>query len=68
MVLAIPKAMLHSRAFNAFTDGLREGHEEELMRWEAEVRAWEQDHDQPCLYDYPEDNRMCALDPRGHGY
>ncbi|KAJ7719870.1 hypothetical protein B0H14DRAFT_2642870, partial [Mycena olivaceomarginata] len=56
MALAIPKAMLHDRAFHAFTDGLREGHEDELMRWEAEVRAWEQDHDQPCPYDYPEDN------------
>ncbi|KAF7362033.1 CxC2 domain-containing protein [Mycena venus] len=48
MVLAIPNALLHNWAFNAFTDGLREGHEEELMLWEVEVRAWEQDHDQQC--------------------
>ncbi|KAJ7833212.1 hypothetical protein B0H14DRAFT_3087705 [Mycena olivaceomarginata] len=47
MALAIPKAMLHNRAFHAFTDALREGHEEELMKWEADVQAWEQDHDQP---------------------
>ncbi|KAJ7812574.1 hypothetical protein B0H14DRAFT_2377530 [Mycena olivaceomarginata] len=48
MALAIPKAMLHNRAFHAFTDALREGHEEELMKWEADVQAWEQDHDQLC--------------------
>ncbi|KAF8137969.1 hypothetical protein K438DRAFT_1638774, partial [Mycena galopus ATCC 62051] len=56
MVLAIPRATVHSRAFQAFTDGLREGHEEELIQWEATVRAWEQDHDKPCPYDYPEDD------------
>jgi hypothetical protein len=55
MALAIPKAMLHNRAFHAFTDALREGHEEELMKWEADVQAWEQDHDQLCPYNYPED-------------
>ncbi|KAJ7872115.1 hypothetical protein B0H13DRAFT_2349622 [Mycena leptocephala] len=36
MVLAIPQAMLHSRAFHAFTEGLREGHEEDLLKW----RRW----------------------------
>jgi hypothetical protein len=64
MVLAIPKAMLHNRVFHVLTDGLRDGHEAELMRWEAEVRAWEQDHDQPCPYNYPEDNGMLCC----HGY
>ncbi|KAF8149011.1 hypothetical protein K438DRAFT_1989084 [Mycena galopus ATCC 62051] len=55
IVLAIPKAMLYSCAFSAFTDVLREGHKEELKRWDAEVQAWEQDHEQPCPYDYSED-------------
>ncbi|KAJ7241189.1 hypothetical protein B0H12DRAFT_963226, partial [Mycena haematopus] len=64
MVLAIPKAMVHSRAFQAFTEGLREGHEEELVKWEADVRAWEQDHDEPCRYDYPEDDEPTMEDVR----
>ncbi|KAJ7181651.1 hypothetical protein C8R43DRAFT_869903 [Mycena crocata] len=56
MVLAIPKAMLHNRAFHAFTEGLKEGHLEELMNWEQSVRAWEQDHTKACPYDYPEED------------
>jgi hypothetical protein len=56
MVLAIPKAILHSRAFHEFTEGLREGHEEELTAWEKLVRQWEEDHDKPCPYEYPEDD------------
>ncbi|KAJ6448048.1 hypothetical protein C8R47DRAFT_971630 [Mycena vitilis] len=58
MALAIPKAMLHSRAFHAFTEGLREEHEEELMKWEKDVREWEQDNTKPCPYDYPEDDEL----------
>ncbi|KAF8214393.1 hypothetical protein K438DRAFT_1902273 [Mycena galopus ATCC 62051] len=34
MVLAIPQAMIHSRAFHSFTTGLRQEHEEDLMKWE----------------------------------
>ncbi|KAJ7432065.1 hypothetical protein B0H11DRAFT_2165471 [Mycena galericulata] len=64
MVLAIPKAMLHSRAFHAFTDRLRDGHEEELGKWEAQVRAWEQDHDKPCPYNYPEDGELTMEEVR----
>ncbi|KAJ6461985.1 hypothetical protein C8R47DRAFT_993232 [Mycena vitilis] len=47
LVLAIPEAMVHSRAFAAFTDGLREAHEPELREWEQIVRAWEADETQP---------------------
>ncbi|KAJ7018076.1 hypothetical protein C8F04DRAFT_977957, partial [Mycena alexandri] len=52
MVLAIPQAMLHSRAFHAFTEGLRDGHEEELQKWEKMVRAWEVDPTQENPYEY----------------
>ncbi|KAJ7078696.1 hypothetical protein B0H15DRAFT_924758 [Mycena belliarum] len=56
MVLFIPRAMVHNRAFQAFTDGLKEGHTDELRKWEDDVRAWEQDHGKPCPYDYPEED------------
>ncbi|KAJ7490197.1 hypothetical protein B0H11DRAFT_2229118 [Mycena galericulata] len=58
MVLHIPKAILHGRAFHAFTEGLREKHEDELIQWETEVRAWEQDHEKRCPYEYPEDDEL----------
>ncbi|KAJ7191675.1 hypothetical protein B0H12DRAFT_1039767, partial [Mycena haematopus] len=55
LVLAIPQAMVHSRAFAAFTEGLREGHEEDLRKWEKMVREWEEDDEAtPCPYDYGE--------------
>ncbi|KAJ6479764.1 hypothetical protein C8R45DRAFT_1101208 [Mycena sanguinolenta] len=54
LVLAIPQAMLHNRAFTAFTDGLREGHEAELQDWERAVRAWETDNEKPNPYEYPD--------------
>ncbi|KAJ7113743.1 hypothetical protein C8R43DRAFT_1138589 [Mycena crocata] len=54
MVLAIPQAMIHSRAFHAFTDGLREHHELELQDWEKIVRAWEEDSTLENPYEYPE--------------
>ncbi|KAF8131729.1 hypothetical protein K438DRAFT_1911926 [Mycena galopus ATCC 62051] len=43
MVLAIPQAMIHSRAFHAFTDSLKIAHQAELHDWEATIRAWERD-------------------------
>ncbi|KAJ6527224.1 hypothetical protein DFH09DRAFT_1328189 [Mycena vulgaris] len=48
MVLYIPRAMIHNRAFQAFTDSLKEKHETELVDWENLVKAWEQDHGKPC--------------------
>ncbi|KAJ7029929.1 hypothetical protein C8F04DRAFT_1211870 [Mycena alexandri] len=64
LVLAIPKAMLHGRAFHAFTEGVREGHEDELLQWERDVREWEQDHSKPCPYEYPEETEMSMEDVR----
>ncbi|KAJ6514716.1 hypothetical protein DFH09DRAFT_1332844 [Mycena vulgaris] len=58
MVLYIPRAMIHNRAFQAFTDGLKEKHEMELVDWKNLVKAWEQDHGKPCLYNYPEENEL----------
>ncbi|KAJ7812570.1 hypothetical protein B0H14DRAFT_3478739 [Mycena olivaceomarginata] len=46
MVLAIPEALIHSRAFSSFTAGLREGHEKDLIKWEKMVREWEMDNEE----------------------
>ncbi|KAF8122930.1 hypothetical protein K438DRAFT_1651868, partial [Mycena galopus ATCC 62051] len=55
MVLAIPQAMIHNRAFNSFTTGLRQEHEGELTKWEKMIREWEADpDDNPDPYDYAE--------------
>ncbi|KAJ7727865.1 hypothetical protein B0H14DRAFT_3518738 [Mycena olivaceomarginata] len=55
MVLALPQAMIHSCAFHSFTTGLREGHEEDLGKWEMMVRDWEMDNeDSENPYDYAE--------------
>ncbi|KAJ7211675.1 hypothetical protein GGX14DRAFT_564905 [Mycena pura] len=64
MALAIPKALLHNRAFRAFTEGLREGHEDELVQWDKDIIAWEVDHSKPCPYDYPEDEDITMEDVR----
>ncbi|KAJ7738811.1 hypothetical protein B0H16DRAFT_1465657 [Mycena metata] len=55
LVLAIPQAMIHSRAFHAFTDGLRGEHEGELRDWDALIREWEQDPLGAVInpFDYP---------------
>jgi hypothetical protein len=55
MVLAIPKALIHSRAFSSFTAGLWEGHEKDLVKWEKMVREWEMNNEENLNpYDYVE--------------
>ncbi|KAJ7660352.1 hypothetical protein DFH06DRAFT_988965 [Mycena polygramma] len=54
MVLAIPQAMIHSRAFHAFTDALRDEHEEQLQEWETTIRAWEGNKSETNPYEYPD--------------
>ncbi|KAJ7170315.1 hypothetical protein C8R43DRAFT_1120743 [Mycena crocata] len=62
MVLAIPQGIIHSRAFHAFTDGLREHHEEELLEWEKTVRAWEENSELANPYEYPESEAETMAD------
>jgi hypothetical protein len=61
MSIAIPKAIIHHRAFMAFTDGLKVEHEAELVQWEQQIREWEQDHSKPCPYDLPEASKLLRL-------
>jgi hypothetical protein len=64
MVLAIPQAMIHSRAFYSFITGLREGHEADLSKWEKMVQDWEKDQDHEDStdpYDYAEVEGVSAI-------
>ncbi|KAJ7748842.1 hypothetical protein B0H14DRAFT_3096954 [Mycena olivaceomarginata] len=57
MVLVIPQAMIHSRA------GLREGHKEDLCKWEKMVRDWEADNEaSENPYDYAEVEAITMAD------
>ncbi|KAJ7758971.1 hypothetical protein DFH07DRAFT_772307 [Mycena maculata] len=58
------KTIAHSRAFVAFSEGLKEGHTEELVKWEKDVRAWEEDSSLNCPYEYPEDDELTMEDVR----
>ncbi|KAL0056621.1 hypothetical protein AAF712_016773 [Marasmius tenuissimus] len=39
LVKAIPEALVNARAFEAFTDALREDHTEDLLRWEKQSQV-----------------------------
>ncbi|KAJ7829807.1 hypothetical protein B0H14DRAFT_2593769 [Mycena olivaceomarginata] len=62
MVLAIPEAMLHSRAFHLFTTRLRDGHEADLSKWEKMVRDWERDSENEDPYQYAEVKAVTMAD------
>ncbi|KAJ7754872.1 hypothetical protein B0H16DRAFT_1458904 [Mycena metata] len=73
LVLAIPQAMIHSRAFHAFTDGLQREHTGELHDWDALIREWEGNPLEAAInpFDYPvvEDDGGCnEEDFRGGSY
>jgi hypothetical protein len=54
MTLALPQAVLHHRAFSAFTESLQAEHAGNVVEWETQVREWELNHALPCPYDLPE--------------
>ncbi|KAE9385880.1 hypothetical protein BT96DRAFT_1006633 [Gymnopus androsaceus JB14] len=63
MVSAIPWAIIHHRAFEAFTKGLRVNHSDFVSEWEKQVSAWELNpHDMsvPCPFDLPESEQTLA--------
>lgn len=45
------EAIIHHRAFAAFTDALIADDIHEVKQWEADVVSWETDHTKPCPYD-----------------
>jgi hypothetical protein len=58
LLLAIPEAIIHYRAFTAFTESLQVEHGEQLLNWEAQVQGWEADHSLPCPYEIPEESML----------
>lgn len=54
MTLAIPQAVIHHRAFLAFTESLQVEHASNMAEWELSVEQWEQDHSLSCPYDIPD--------------
>jgi len=57
--LAIPEAIIHHRAFIAFTESLQAEHAEQLVKWEAQVQAWESNRTLPYPYEIPEESKSC---------
>lgn len=53
MSLALPQAVVHHRAWLAFTHSLRTTHSAQLVEWERQVTEWEIDHGKPCPYTLP---------------
>ena len=60
MSLAIPQAIIHHRAFLAFSESMRAEHEQEMNEWEVEVNEWEYDHDEYCPYNLPDQSEFSA--------
>ena len=56
LLLAIPEAIIHHRAFTAFTESLQAEHGEQLLNWEEQIQGWEADHTLPCPYKIPEES------------
>jgi hypothetical protein len=61
LTLAIPEAIVHHRALQAFTEGLRLQHGDVVDVWEEQVLAWEENQTNFCPYDLPEES-ACPRD------
>lgn len=59
--MAIPQAVIHDRAFCAFTESMRLEHRDAVKEWETQVLEWEADPSKFCPYDLPEERTSCYL-------
>jgi hypothetical protein len=57
LLVAIPEAIIHHRAFTAFTESLQAENAEQLVEWEGQVQSWEADRTLPCPYEMPEESK-----------
>ena len=60
--MALPDALIHHRAFLAFTKGIRAEHEDIIPEWERLVVDWEADQSQPCPYEFLEKEKSQTFD------
>jgi len=60
LLLAIPEAIIHHRAFTAFTESLQAENAEQLVKWEGQVQSWEADRTLPCPYEMPEESKSAT--------
>lgn len=67
LTLAIPEAILHRRAYEAFTESLRVEHAQQLGVWVKLVEDWERDKSKPCPFDLPRKGQFSSL-PFRHTY
>lgn len=61
LLVAIPEAIIHHRAFTAFTESLQAENAERLVKWEEQVQSWEADRTLPCPYEIPEESKSTSL-------
>lgn len=58
MTLALREAVIHHRAFVAFTESLQTENESLVQEWEEMVHCWELDPlNVLCPYDIPEESK-----------
>ena len=55
LTVAIPQAVIHDRAFRAFTESIRLEHHDAVKEWESQVVEWEADPSKFCPYDLLEE-------------
>jgi len=58
LTLAIPEAVVHHRAFSAFSEGMRKENANLLAEWEQQVCAWEADRRVFCPYELPNESEL----------
>ncbi|KIL56756.1 hypothetical protein M378DRAFT_57844, partial [Amanita muscaria Koide BX008] len=54
MSLAIPQAIIHHRAFSAFSESLRAEHGQQMNKWDDQVKKWERNRNEYCPYNLPD--------------
>lgn len=63
LALAIPEAIIHRRAYRAFSDSLQVEHATSLKQWVKLVEEWEADKRKPCPYDLPRKGMFLKQSP-----
>ena len=56
LTLAIPEAVLHHRAFTAFSEGIRDAQPQTLIMWQRQAFEWENGLSDLCPYELPDES------------